>query len=155
MLDFLKEDTGTVVLLAQQGQDKSTLARQLIREAPLLPRPQRIRAADTDWEPADADQAEHNTDATGLESPDRKGFFGRATAHLNEVDGRWIVVLDNANGDPGKLAPPLPKPYGRQLLLVTTTNREWEHVPGARVRRCPRSMTKALPTSCTARRWWG
>jgi hypothetical protein len=139
VLDSLKQDVGTVVLLAPQGQGKSMVARQLVREAPFgagwflnASEPQTLIGS-----LADADQAERNTDAARLESPDRKGFHDRARAYLNEVDGRWIVVLDNANGDPGKLASLLPKPRGRQLLLVTTTNREWEHVPGARVRRLP------------------
>lgn len=157
MLDSLKEDAGTVVLIAPQGQGKSMAARQLIREAPFgagwflnASEPQTLIGS-----LADADQAEHNADAAGLESADRKGFHDRARAHLNEVDGRWIVVLDNADGDPTKLTPLLPIPGDRQLLLVTTTNREWAHVPGARVRRLPRSMTKALQASCRARRWWG
>ncbi|HEY7951701.1 MAG TPA: hypothetical protein VID70_01860 [Solirubrobacteraceae bacterium] len=136
-LQSLREATGTVVLLAPQGQGKSTVARRLVGEAPFgagwflnASEPQALIGS-----LADADRAEHNADAAGLGSPDRRGFYERARAHLNEVEGRWIVVLDNADGDPGKLTPLLPSPGDGQLLLVTSTNREWEHVPGVRVRR--------------------
>lgn len=139
VLDALQEDSGVVVLVAPQGQGKSTIARQLALDAPFgagwflnASEPQSlIRSL------ADADLGERNSTATGMLDAERKGFVEGARERLEQVPGRWVVVLDNADGDPGKITPLLPRPGDGQLVVITTTNSDWEQVPNLSVRQLP------------------
>lgn len=139
VLDALRGDSGVTVLLGPQGRGKSTIARQIVRDAPFgagwflnASEPQTLISSF-----ADADRSEHNQRATELPGADRRGYFEGARSRLDAAEGRWIVVLDNADGDPGKIAPLIPRPGEGQLVLITTTNPEWENVAGVRVRKLP------------------
>ena len=129
----LRSASSTVVLLAPQGRGKSTLARKLAEEADdgagwflTASDPQALIASF-----AEAERAERNEYAIGLAAADRQGFAHAALARLREAQGRWIVVLDNADGDPGRLLRWLPQPNqgAGQLVIVTTTNPQWGRIP--------------------------
>ncbi len=139
MIEALRGEQGTVVLLGQSGQGKSTIARHLARKAPLgagwfldASEPQILIKS-----LAEMDLAEQNEPATDRARPDREGYAQNALARLIEVTDPWIVVLDNADGDPGKIERLMPTPSKRQLVLITSTNEEWADVPGVVVRRLP------------------
>jgi hypothetical protein len=70
----------------------------------------------------------------GLDAIDREGRAYLALGRLDKAEGGWLVVLDNADGDPGKLRKLLPMadPKGGRQVVVTTTNDEWKEVPGFR-----------------------
>jgi hypothetical protein len=135
----LRDLTGTVVLIGPAGQGKSTIARQIALEAPF----------GAGWflnasEPealinslADAELAELNDPSARLESLDRGAYAHGARQRLTGSDDSWVVVLDNADGDPTKLVPALPSPSAKQLVLITTTNPDWERLPGLRIRHLP------------------
>ena len=38
----------------------------------------------------------------------------------------WVIVVDNADGEPGKIADLVPRPGPGQLVIITSANREWE-----------------------------
>jgi hypothetical protein len=61
-----------------------------------------------------------------LDKLDRLPFSQAAVRRLEVSDAPWVLVLDNANGDPGALLPLLPRaPRPNQTIIVTTTNPEW------------------------------
>jgi len=139
LLSDLRDETGAVVLLAPSGQGKSTIARRLARYAPFgcgwflnASEPQALINS-----LADAELAERNQTGVGVADADREGFAFSALGRLQDTDDRWIVVLDNADGDPDKLLPNLPRPNERQLVVITTTNPAWRQLPGFSVRDVP------------------
>jgi hypothetical protein len=137
LIEALERDDGVVVLIGPAGQGKSSIARKLAIEAPFeagwflnAADPQALMTG-----LADADLAGENETAVAFDNRDREGFYLRGLERLRDAQGRWVVVLDNADGDPGRLTNLVPKPGDGQLVIVTTTNREWERVPGVLVRR--------------------
>jgi hypothetical protein len=122
---------GLVVLWGRQGTGKSMLAHHLAASkadgcgwflpatdaSTLVAALAHAYARENALDPADLEQ----DDAT------RKDYAASAVRTLNDAAEPWVVVLDNANGDPAELAPWLPRPSRQrgQLLIVTTTNEEW------------------------------
>jgi hypothetical protein len=130
----LQEISGRVVLWGRQGTGKSMLAHQLAAS----------KADGCGWFLAATDAStlvtalahafarENARDAVDLEDDaTRKDYASSAVKALNDAPEPWVVVLDNANGDPAELAPWLPSPSRQrdQLLIVTTTNAEWRSRP--------------------------
>ena len=77
---------------------------------------------------ASAWAAETGDSDSKLDQVDRHGLAQAALGRLRDADGGWTVVLDNADGDPGKLRKllPVPEPGRGRRVVVTTTNPDWE-----------------------------
>ncbi len=130
----LKRGRSSPVLYGPRGQGKSMIARHLAEEQPAgaawfldASEPQAlIHSLASAW----ADEMGETDER--LETPDREGNAQAALSRLREADGGWLVVIDNADGDPTKLRKllPVPEPEKDRRVVVTTTNPEWEAVPG-------------------------
>ncbi|MDA0171848.1 hypothetical protein OJ998_22300 [Solirubrobacter taibaiensis] len=70
---------------------------------------------------------ERGTSADRLEPQERDGEAAALLARLRTAPGPWCVVFDNADGDPSKVLPRLPRPDAAkgQVVIVTTTNPSW------------------------------
>jgi hypothetical protein len=149
ILEHLEGCEGIVALVAPQGQGKSTLARQLVLDAPfgaawfLNASERRTLIGSL----AAADRAESNETAAGRASQERVGFSANALMRLSEAEGRWIVIYDNADGDPGEIMPLLARPHDGQLVVITTTNPEWERVSEVRALRLPPLSAHTVATA--------
>jgi hypothetical protein len=140
ILEQLRGATGTVVLWGARGQGKSRLARHLAEHEPHgaawfldASEPQALIKSY-----ADADRAARDATTLSRARLDREGYADNARALLGEVTDPWVVVLDNADGDPGKLRHLMPRPNERQLVLVTSTREEWEAYGDVTFIRLPR-----------------
>jgi hypothetical protein len=61
-----------------------------------------------------------------LEKADRTPFSEVAVRRLEDSDAPWVLVIDNANGEPGDIARLLPRKLSdKQAIIVTTTNSAW------------------------------
>ena|GEM_PF-533309 len=134
VLAELRDEDGMHVLIGESGRGKSTIARHLAENARdgaawFLDASDRKALCNSLAEAMFAERSR-----SGLESLDdaseRKTMWETAKAHLRETNLPWLVVLDNANGDPGTLRDLLPDPKPGQMLLVTTTNPQWAEAPG-------------------------
>ena len=143
IVEAIRHQSGVVVLLGDSGTGKSTIARQLAAEAGTAwfltaPEPQALINS-----LCQAGSAGRSNAAQAPELPEREGEAYRALGTLSASDQPWLVVLDNADGDPGKLLPLLPRPNPdkpadvRQLVLVTTTNPAWERLYELPLQRLP------------------
>ncbi len=77
---------------------------------------------------AEADLAAIGRTSQGRDLPDREAWAQAALQRLAASTHRWVVVLDNADGEPGPLLQYVPRPQERcgQLVLITTTRTDWE-----------------------------
>lgn len=130
----LESSDEPLVIYGRPGQGKSMIARRLVEK-------QKAGAA---WfldasEPqalikslASAWFNESNEVEEDLDLLDREGRAYEALGRLDAAEGGWLVVLDNADGDPGKLRKwlPLSDPGRGRRVVVTTTNKDWEDVAG-------------------------
>jgi hypothetical protein len=124
--------TGVVALIGLAGQGKSRIARELARNVPLgggwfldASEPQTLINS-----LAAADLAGRAEPAGSRARPDREGYAQNARGLLAETSSPWVVVLDNADQDPGRIERLLPVPGDEQLVLITTTNPAWGKVSG-------------------------
>ncbi len=139
LIERLGAATGSNVLLAQAGQGKSMIARHLVEEAPFgaawfldASEPQALINS-----LAAARLAEENRSGETPDAAARVALAHAALAQLREAEGDWLVVLDNADGDPTKLRKWIPKPEEKQRVLVTTTNPDWGLMPEFEVHTLP------------------
>lgn len=120
---------GRIVIWGHQGFGKSTLAYERARKADggygwFL------NAADRSALQSELAQAEIEQTSRGYRQPlerlDLVPFSEAAVRRLEVSDAPWVLVLDNANGDPGDLVPLLPRTMKtNQTVIVTTTNEAW------------------------------
>lgn len=122
---------GLVVLHGESGVGKSMLAGALARSADegcgwfLDASSKSTLTASL----AEAELAEQGgSPAVSMEPADLAANATAALQRLARAEGSWVVVLDNADGDPSALGRlPEVKAHLGQLLLVTTTNAAWRN----------------------------
>ncbi len=134
LIKKLESSTKPVVIYGRPGQGKSMIARHLVEKQEAgaawfldASQPQALIKS-----LASARANETGEVVEGLDAPDREGRAFAALGRLREAEGGWLVVLDNADGDPGKLRkllPPADPKKGRRVV-VTTTNEDWKDMPG-------------------------
>lgn len=136
ILDELDGQSGTVVLHGESGTGKSTVARHLAFRTQ-FGAAWFLNASEPQALINSLCQASLAEDDPGLpveDLVDREGFAEQARQRLLEAESDWLVVIDNADGDPAKLERWLPRPNPdrpkgvRQLVLVTTTNAAWSNL---------------------------
>jgi len=120
--------TGTVVVLGDTGVGKSTLA--LVRaHAAAGSRGWFLDASDRDSLRASFAAAEAQCTGRPLDNVQKENLdslIASARHRLAATDRPWVVVIDNADGEPKPVADLLPRPGPEQLVIITSTNREWE-----------------------------
>lgn len=125
---------GMHALIGDGGRGKSTIARYLAEHAAdgaawFLDASDRAALSSSLAEAmfAEKPRAEHES----LDDPaERKAMCETAKAYLATTSRPWLVVLDNADGDPATLRGLLPTPKPGQAILVTSINRQWVDVAG-------------------------
>lgn len=118
-----------IVIFGPQGFGKSTLACVRARSADggygwFL------NAADRSTLQSQFAQVEIDQQARSYEQPleklDQTPFSELAVRRLAVSEAPWVLVLDNADGEPGDITPLLPRDIRPgQTVIVTTTNRKW------------------------------
>lgn len=136
----LREKDGMHVLIGERGRGKSTIARHLAENAKdgaawFLDASDRKALSNSLAMAMFAE--EPRSEQQVLDPPERKAMWETAYAHLREQKGPWLIVLDNADGDPATLRGLIPEPGQGQRLLVTTTNPGWHLAPGFQAHRLP------------------
>jgi hypothetical protein len=62
----------------------------------------------------------------GMDMTDREGLADAARERLDTSGAPWVLVLDNANCDPGEIRHLIPRaPRPNQTIIVTTTHPAW------------------------------
>lgn len=129
----LRGEDGMHVLIGESGRGKSTIARHLAENAKdgaawFLDASDRKALCSSLAEAMFAEKPRSALESLD-DASERKSMWETAKAHLRDTNLPWLVVLDNANGDPGTLRDLLPDPKPGQMLLVTTTNPQWTGAP--------------------------
>lgn len=132
LIEALDELSGTAVIIAPQGQGKSTVARELAHRAPLgaawfLDASEQQRLVES---LADAELTQRNVTALTLPKLSRAEWAEGALGRLRDARDPWLVVLDNADRHPSALGRYVPEPRDDQLVLITTTEELWAEAPG-------------------------
>lgn len=135
----LADQNGVVALIGESGRGKSTIARRQAERA-------RFGAA---WfldasdrkalfnSLAMAMQVDLGRPEADLPEVERKALAETALARLRGATDPWLVVLDNADGDPTTIRDLLRAPKQGQQLVITSTNKEWRSFPGCRAIELP------------------
>src|SRR5215213_7059490 len=131
--------TGTLVLVGSSGRGKSTLARRFAEgkrdgAAWFLDASDRRALINS---LAHAQLREKGRLESEVPAVERTELADTALAELRAAESSWLVVLDNADGNPRELRDLLVEPGQGQLLLVTSVNEEWAEVPGCTAHRLP------------------
>ncbi len=134
MIEELTGRDGMQALIGEGGRGKSTIARHLAERAEdgaawFLDASDRAALAGSLAEAmfAEKPRSEHES----LDDPvERKSMWETAKAYLSTTSQPWLVVLDNADGDPASLRGMLPSPKPGQTILVTSINRQWVDIAG-------------------------
>jgi hypothetical protein len=120
---------GTVVLHGPSGTGKSTLALQVARSVDddcgwflAATDPSTLQTA-----LAHAEARESDPEMTVSEPADVAALASAARQRLSDSETAWVVVIDNADSDPGRLERwlPHPNPHLGQAVIITTTNDQW------------------------------
>jgi hypothetical protein len=130
----LRAADGMHVLIGERGRGKSTIARHLAESAKdgaawFLDASDRKALSNGLAAAMFAEQRRSEQEKLDDVS-ERKSLWETANAHLRDKDTPWLVVLDNADGDPATLRGLVPDPKPGQMILVTTTNPKWAMAPG-------------------------
>lgn len=134
IVEELESASGTIVLLGAAGRGKSTIARRLAWSGAgwflTASDPQALINS-----LGAAELQELNEDVGSRGALDYGDYAEGALQRLRSTHGRWVVVLDNADGEPTKLDHWIPRPDAGQdqLVLITSTNEEWRNIPGCRI----------------------
>lgn len=120
---------GRIVIHGPRGFGKSTLACARAKSAD-GGYGWWLNAADRSALQSELAQAEIDQRNRGYQQPleklDRVPFSEAARRRLEVSDAPWVLVLDNANGDPRELENLLPRGIGdNQTIIVTTTSDDW------------------------------
>lgn len=130
--EVLRARRGTVALYGDSGRGKSMMAHHIAQTADEgsgwfldASTPNTLL---TDLAQAEARELGQNL--VDLEKADLRVYAKQAIRRLRDSELPWVVVLDNANGNPLHLAEfrPRPRPERGQSVIVTTTNHEWADV---------------------------
>jgi hypothetical protein len=124
---------GMHVLIGDRGRGKSTIARHLAEHAPdgaawFLDASDRKALSNSLAQAMYAEEPRAENES--LDPSERKAMWETAFAYLRDKKGPWLIVLDNADGDPATLRGLIPTPRKGQTILVTTVNPKWRRVPG-------------------------
>jgi hypothetical protein len=143
LIGELQGTEGIVALVADSGRGKSVLARHLAENAKFgaawfLDASDRKALLNSLAMAMQVEMGRPEREATEIE---RKSLAETALVKLRTAAGPWLVVFDNADGDPNEIRDLLPAPKPGQQLLITTTNEEW----GAFFERESFLQSKAIP----------
>jgi hypothetical protein len=139
VLDALRGATGVHALIGPSGRGKSTIARRLAEAkrdgaAWFLDASDRRSLVNS---LAHAQLREKGRPDRDVPAVERTELSSTARSELRAAAGSWLVVLDNADGDPRTLRDLLVEPEPDQLLLITSTNEEWARVEGCEAHPLP------------------
>jgi hypothetical protein len=130
--DQLKSAEGLIVLHGPSGSGKSTLALeraiQVFGGKGWFLDGSDERALRSSL--ADAEARSQGNRPMNLQADYLKSMTIAAHRRLRATTRPWVVVIDNAEGEPSKLIPLIPDTKAGQLVIVTTTRDGWESVVG-------------------------